>query len=326
MKVGMISLGCSRNLVDSEIILGSLKEGGFRIGDVEKGVDICVINTCAFIESARKESVDIVLEAAHLKKEKKIKKLIVCGCLPQLCRDELIKEMPEIDLVLGTSDYPKISRLIKDLLKGAKRQAISKDLVYIYDERSPRFMLTPRHYAYVKIAEGCSNFCTYCIISNLRGLYRSRPIGSIIKEIDALSKGAKLKEINIIGQDTTLFGIDRYGKPALSKLLKKICRLRNSVKWIRLLYTHPAHYNDELISTIRDEEKVCKYLDLPVQHISDKILKSMNRQTTKKDIIGLIDRLRKALPGLVLRTSIIVALSRRIGGGLQGTPRFRPRL
>lgn len=304
--VAITSLGCPRNLVDSEIILGSLKKSGFKVVDIDKGADVCIINTCAFVESARRESVDMILEAAHLKSEGKIKHMVICGCLPQLYKGELLKELPEADALIGPGDIPRIADIVNGLGKGVRRSAVSDSPTYIYDERSPRLVLTPRHYAYVKISEGCDNLCSYCIIRRLRGRLRSRPMGSVLKEVKGLSSGGRLKEVNIIGQDTTAYGMDLYGKRRLSELLKKICALSNSVRWVRLLYTHPAHYTDELIKTVRDEEKICKYLDLPVQHISDRILGRMNRRTTKRDIAGLIEKLRKYIPGLVLRTSIIV--------------------
>jgi len=304
-KATIISLGCARNLLDSEIIAGSLKRSGFKICDGEKPVDLCVINTCAFINSAREESIDSILEAVSLKRSGRIKHLVVCGCLPQLYKDKLSRELRDIDLVLGTADFPRIADFIKGLKNGFRRTAVSSRPSYLYDEDSPRLRLTPGHYAYVKISEGCSNFCSYCIISRLRGAFRSRRIESVVAEVNALSKGGALKEINLIGQDTTAFGIDRYGKTVFPALLKRLCCLKNNVRWVRILYTHPGHYTDELISTIRGEERICKYLDLPIQHISDKILKRMNRRTTKKGIMELIDKLRKKIPGVALRTSII---------------------
>jgi len=309
---GITSLGCPRNLIDSEVMIGSLKAAGFKIIDVEKNPDVCLVNTCAFIKSAREEAVDIILEVSQLKKEGKIKYLVICGCLPQMYKASLAKELKEADLLIGTSDLPKVAELIKELFTRVgqtgkrTRLEVSNHLDYLYDDKSPRHLLTPRHYAYVKIAEGCSNFCSYCIISRLRGSFRSRSIGSILKEVGALSKNTALREIDLIGQDTTSFGIDRYGKSALSVLLRRICEFKNRVKWIRLLYTHPAHYTNELISTIRDEEKICKYLDIPIQHISDSVLKRMNRKTAKGDIIELIDNVRRNIPGVTLRTSIIV--------------------
>ena len=306
-SVGIITLGCSRNLLDSEIILGSLKRSGFKIVNVEDGADVCIVNTCAFVKDAREESMDVILDAVQLKKEGKVKHLVVCGCLSQLYKEKVAEgPLREVDLVLGTNDFPKISLFLKTLKKGDNRTAVSTRLNYLYDENSPRFLLTPRHYAYVKVSEGCSNFCSYCIISHLRGNFRSRSIESIIEEVNKLSKTGALKEINLIGQDTTSFGIDRYGKIVFPELLRKLCRLKNSVRWIRILYTHPAHYTDELIRAIRDEDKICKYLDLPIQHISDRILKRMDRHTTKIDIMALVEKLRKNIPNIVLRTSIIV--------------------
>lgn len=292
--------------MDSEVILGSLKREGCRISDVEKGVDVCIVNTCAFIGPAREESIDAILEACRLKREGKAKHLVVCGCLPQLYRKDIAKSLEEVDLVLGTSDFIKIASFLKSLQKRRKtRQAISDDLNYLYDENSPRFLLTPRHYAYVKISEGCSNFCSFCIISRLRGRLRSRTIESVSEEVKRLASGNRLKEIILIGQDTTAFGIDRYGKMMLAELLKRICALKNNIRWVRILYTHPAHYTDELISVIRDEDKICKYLDIPVQHISDRMLRLMNRRTTKEEIVNLIENIRKRIPGVVLRTSVI---------------------
>lgn len=304
-KFAIISLGCSRNLVDSEVIAGALKERGFKACEVEDGVDVCVVNTCAFIESARKESIDAIMEIAELKKDGKVKKLVVCGCLPQLYKDKLFKALPEADLVLGTSDFPKIGRLIGALSR-KRHSEISARAGYLYDESSPRSSLTPRHYAYVKVSEGCSNLCSYCIIPRLRGSFRSRPIDSVVREVRGLARTGVLKEVNLVGQDTTLFGADRYGKKMLPDLLKRLCDLENSVKWIRVLYTHPAHYTDELIDTIRKEQKICKYLDLPIQHINDSVLQRMNRRTTRLQIMNLVEKLRKRIPNLVLRTSIIV--------------------
>jgi ribosomal protein S12 methylthiotransferase len=307
VKIGIISLGCPRNLVDSEIILGSLKKEGFYLSDgIGSGVDVFIINTCSFVKSAREESIDTILEAAGLKKEGKIKYLIVAGCLPQAYGTELLKSLPEVDSIIGTSDIPKIGNIVKSLIGGNKHSAVSALTEYLYNEKSPRFSLTAPHYAYVKISEGCDNLCSYCIISRLRGHFRSRTIDSVVKEVKGISSSGHLKEINLIGQDTTFFGMDIYGKSVLPQLLKKLTMLKNSIKWIRVLYTHPAHHMDEFIFTMRDEPKICKYLDLPIQHINDKILKKMNRHVTKKEIINLIEKIRKNIPGIALRTSIIV--------------------
>ncbi|MFA5146363.1 MAG: 30S ribosomal protein S12 methylthiotransferase RimO [Candidatus Omnitrophota bacterium] len=303
-KVGIVSLGCPRNLVDSEVMVGSLKRAGFELTDIENGVDICLVNTCSFIDSAREESIDAILQAASLKRDGKIRHMVVAGCLAQLGKKELLKDIPEIDLLIGTNDFHRIGELVKGLGHGVSC-AVSRKLDHLYTEDSPRSLLTPKHYAYVKIAEGCDNSCSYCIISRLRGSFRSRPMASIAGEIKRLSAGGDLREIDLIAQDTTLFGRDRPGKETLPALLRTICRMRTSVGWIRLLYTHPAHYSDDLIDTIAHEGKICKYLDIPVQHVSDSILKRMNRHTTKKAIIGLLEKIRKNVRGVTLRTSII---------------------
>jgi ribosomal protein S12 methylthiotransferase len=306
-KIGIVSLGCPRNLVDSEVMLGSLKGEGYEIADeVGDGVDLFIVNTCSFVHSAREESIDTIIEAAQLKKEGKIKRLIVCGCLPQLYNKKLLKSLPEVDSIVGTSDLAKINDIVKALLKDTPISSVSKKLNYLYNENSPRLYLTPPHFAYLKISEGCDNLCSYCIIPRLRGRFRSRSIESVIEEAKNMSLSGKIREINIIGQDTTLFGNDIYGRPSLPGLLKRIASLRSGVKWIRLLYTHPAHYSGKLIHTLRGEKKMCRYLDLPVQHISDRILKKMNRHTTKKEITRLIEKLRKNIPSLTLRTSVII--------------------
>ena len=306
LKVGLVSLGCARNLVDSEVILGSLKKEGFAVSNGLESVDICVINTCAFIGPAREESVDTVLAAGELKKEGRIKKLVVCGCLPQAYKKDLAIQLPEVDLFVGTSDFPRIGSLLNKLSGGKRAYAVSGTLDYLYDEKSPRFRLVPKHYAYVKISEGCSNFCSYCIISRLRGNFRSRTISSVMEEVAALSRGGFLKEIDLIGQDTTLFGFDIYGKTVLPELLGRLSSLKNGPEWVRILYTHPAHYTDAIIDAIRENDRICKYLDLPIQHISDDILKRMNRRTTKNDLVRLITKLKDDIPGIALRTSIIV--------------------
>lgn len=306
-RIGIVSLGCPRNLIDSEVMLGSLKKARHEIYDeLADGLDVFIINTCSFVESAREESVEAIMQAAQFKKEGRIKYIIVAGCLSQQYHDKLLKMLPEADALVGTSDFFKIADIVDSLLNRQAPPAVSRTLDYLYDEDSPRFLLTPPHYAYVKIAEGCDNLCSYCIISRLRGRFRSRTVESVVNEVKALSKSGALKEINLIAQDTTLFGKDIYGKSAFARLLKDIAALKNSVKWIRVLYTHPAHYTDELIDVVRDEPKICKYLDVPVQHINDGILKKMNRHTTKKDIISLLDRLRRGIPGVALRTSVIV--------------------
>jgi ribosomal protein S12 methylthiotransferase len=296
----VVSLGCPRNLVDSEVMAGTLSAEGYKAVKIEEGADVAIVNTCAFVDSAREESIDAIIEAAQFKKDGKVKYLVVCGCLPQLYKKKLSNELPEVDLIIGTSDFPKIAELLKGLGKPEGRVVVSSQRNYLYDESAPRSQFTPGHYAHVKISEGCSNFCSYCIISKLRGEFRSRRIESAIEEARRISESGKVKEIVLIGQDTTLYGADIYGKPILHELLRRLCNLENNVKWIRLLYTHPAHYTDELIDLIANEDKVCNYLDLPIQHISDKILRLMNRGVTRKQIEELIIKLRKRIPFAIL--------------------------
>lgn len=305
-KVAITSLGCPRNLVDSEVLAGHLKKDGFRVSGIDEGADVLIINTCSFVGSAREEAIDTILGASQLKKDGKIKYIVVAGCLPQMYKGGLLDELPEVDAILGTGDISKIGDIVKGLKSGRRSSVVSDRSNYLYDENSPRESLLPKHYAYIKISEGCDNFCSYCAISQIRGRLRSRTIESVIREAKALLSPGYLREINLIGQDTSLFGKDIYGKPVLAKLLKELAGLKNGVRWVRLLYTHPAHYTDELIETIRDEGKICKYLDMPIQHASDSVLARMNRPTTKKDIAGLIERLRGDIPSLTLRTSVIV--------------------
>jgi ribosomal protein S12 methylthiotransferase len=303
-KISIISLGCARNLVDSELIIGKLKSKGFVIVEDADSSDIVIINTCAFIEDAKREAIDIILKAVTLKKEKRIRKLVVCGCLAQRYCEQLKKDIPEIDAILGVDDFKNISKAISSILRNEKFIAINPPGA-IHSDKDPRLFLTPSHYAYVKVAEGCDNRCSYCAIYNIRGKLRSRPLSSIISEIKVFSSRMRRAEINIIAQDTTSYGMDRYGKFMLPKLLKKICRLK-CAHWIRLLYTHPRHFTDELIDTIAEEHSICKYIDLPIQHISDKILSGMNRRINARQIESLIKKIRDRIPDVALRTSVIV--------------------
>ena len=300
----VITLGCPRNLVDAEVLTGKLKKRGFRILDkFEKGC-VVVLNTCAFIEDAKRESIDFILRLADLKKSGGLLRLIIAGCLSQRYSKDLKKDIKEIDAIFGSSTFPQIPGCMERILNGEKVIAVEKEPRFLYDHKSPRRILTPRHSAYVKIQEGCMNFCSYCVIPRIRGPYRSRDTGSVLNEIRSLkNKGAR--EINLIGQDTTLYGAERGEKFALAKLLKKASAIMKS-GWLRLLYTHPAHYNDRLIKVIAGEAPVCKYLDLPIQHINDKILKRMHRRVSKKKVIDLIKKLRKNIPNVAIRTSVIV--------------------
>ncbi|MFH0732685.1 MAG: 30S ribosomal protein S12 methylthiotransferase RimO [Candidatus Omnitrophota bacterium] len=302
--VGIVSLGCPRNMVDSEVMLGALKKAGYTIKMSAENCDIALINTCAFIEDAKQEAIDVILQAAKLKQEGKIKFLIVAGCLAQRYHKALEKKIPEVDAFLGTSDFDKITDAVSTVLKNKKATYVSEP-TKIYTHKFPRLSLTPSYSTYIKIAEGCNNRCSYCAIYKIRGNYRSRPMDSIIKEIESITAKSEISELNIIAQDTTSYGSDIYGKYKLTDLLKKIAALKKA-HWIRLLYTHPRHFTDELMDVIKNENAVCKYIDLPIQHISDTILEKMNRRTTKVQIESLINKIRKRIPGVVLRTSVIV--------------------
>lgn len=276
-KVGILSLGCPRNLVDSEAILGRLSLKGHKIVDL-KDADIGIINTCAFIEEAKRESIDAILGLIDLKKEGRLKKVIVYGCLAQRYKTELQKELPEVDAFVG-----KIS----------------------LNHDAACFSITPKHFAYLKICESCVNNCSYCVIPKIKGKFTSLPMSSCIAKVEKFNSG-RLCELNIIGQDISAYGLDLYKAKKLPVLLKKIIKSASDIGWIRLLYLYPSRVSEELIEVIKGEEKICKYIDLPIQHINDRILKLMNRQTKKADIIKLIEKLRKEIPGVAIRTSCIV--------------------
>lgn len=303
-NIFIISLGCPRNLVDTEVLVGLLKKTGYNVIYEYKEGCIAIINTCGFIKDAKTESIDMILKIAELRKKKKIKALLVMGCLSQRYSKELMKDMPEIDAVFGSSTFTSIPDCINKIITGEKIVMVEKEPNFLYHHEMPRSIMTPRHSVYVKVQEGCMNFCSYCAIPSIRGRFRSRELDSVLEEIASFRKHSA-KEINIIGQDTTLYGVDRYKKSMLAELLKKASKIMKD-GWIRLLYTHPAHYNKDLLDVIRDEASICKYLDLPIQHISDKILKRMNRHVKSEDIKKLIDAIRKKIPGVAIRTSVIV--------------------
>jgi len=308
MKIGIKSLGCPKNFVDTEVICGILRENGYQISGKIDNSDIVIVNTCSFIRDAVEESIEEILNLVKLKKEGKIKHIIVTGCLPQRYKDDnLSQELPEVDAFLGTGDLLEIDKVIKNILQGEQIYKVSPKPNFLYNHNTPRTILTPQHYAYIKISEGCQNNCSYCLIPKLRGNHRSRKMEDIIEEVKRLSEKQNLSEIVLIGQDTTLYGTDLYGAYKLAELLKKLSLLRlNNLKWIRLLYTHPVHYNDELIEVVASYPKICSYLDLPLQHISDKILRRMNRPIEKNKVISLINKLRDRIPNLTLRTTFIV--------------------
>jgi len=304
-KFYILSLGCPRNLVDSEVLQGLLREKGAVISDEAENADVAIVNTCGFIQDAKQESIDAILQLAELKKAGKIKKLIVTGCLSQRYPKELTEEIKEIDGVFGTSDFTGIPEAAAAILAGETVREVSSDPGFLYDHTAERDLLTPAHYAYLKIQEGCSNRCSYCVIPDLKGPLRSRTVASIIREVREIRASRDIKELILIGQDTTAFGIDRTGRSELAELLREVAPAMKE-GWLRLLYTHPAHFTDELIDVIEGTGNICRYIDLPVQHASDKILKDMNRRFTRGEIDDLIRRLRERIKGLVLRTSVIV--------------------
>ena len=293
-KVGMVSLGCDKNRVDSEIILGKMSNE-YEITNDPKNADIIIVNTCGFIESAKQESIDTILEMANYKINYKCKLLIATGCLTQRYGEELRNLIPEIDIMLGVNDYNKINEFITDFIDGNKK---ASELLNYSDENineGKRILTTQKESAYIRIAEGCNNFCTYCIIPKIRGKFRSRKMENIINEAKDLSESG-VKEIILIAQDTTLYGSDIYEKKSLHLLIRELSKIEG-IKWIRVLYCYPEEIYDELIDEIASNEKVVKYLDLPIQHISDNILKLMGRKTSKQDIINKINKLREKVSG-----------------------------
>ena len=301
-KVGMVSLGCDKNRVDSELILGSINKF-YEITNNPKDAEIIIINTCGFIESAKQESIDTILEMAEYKKTHKCKMIIATGCLTQRYGDELLELIPEIDILMGVNDYMKLHKLIVDFIKTEQRVSSTTYKDEGVNE-GERILTTNSHTAYLRIAEGCNNFCTYCIIPKIRGKFRSRSKESILAEANSLVNQG-VKEIILIAQDLTNYGEDLYGKNQLHVLVNELSEIEG-LEWIRLLYCYPEEITDELIEVIANNPKVMKYLDLPIQHISNNILKMMARKTNKETIIGKIDLLREKVPGITLRTSLIV--------------------
>lgn len=306
-KVGLVSLGCSKNTIDSELIKGILKAESFIETEELLEADVIIINTCGFIEDAKRESIENILELSNLKEEGNCKALIVAGCLSERYKDQLLEEIPEIDGVIGTGNVEEISEVVKRCLKGEK---VSKfgSINSEYLERSERILLEESHTAYVKISEGCDNLCTYCIIPKLRGKYRSRKIENIVKETERLVSNG-VKEVILIAQDTSKYGTDLYGENKLPELLRELGKIEK-LKWIRMLYIYPETFNDKIIQEIKTNSKVVKYVDIPIQHISNSVLKRMNRTVTKDQITTLIDKLRKEIEGIVIRTTLIVGFPR----------------
>jgi ribosomal protein S12 methylthiotransferase len=303
-KISMVSLGCPKNLVDAEIMLGFLDREGYEITTDEKDADIIIVNTCSFIKEAKQESVDAILDLADRKHDGRCKLLIVTGCLPQRYQEELCHELPEVDIFIGTGDYPRIAEIIAEKRGTSEQLRYIGDPNFIFDEDSPRLKSTPVYSAYLKIAEGCSNCCSYCVIPSLRGSYRSRPVEALVKEARRLVAGGA-RELNLIAQDVTNYGADLERNPSLEDLIRRLAEIED-LRWIRLLYAYPNGITDGLIQLIKEEEKVCKYLDIPLQHISDPILSRMNRRSTAEEIRTLLAKLRREIPEIALRTSLIV--------------------
>ena len=302
MNILFISLGCDKNLVDSEVMLGLLDKKGYQIVDSEEDADIIVVNTCCFIHDAKEESIQTILEMAEYKKEGKLKALIVTGCLAQRYQQEIIDEIPEVDAVLGTTSYDHIVEAVEEALAG-NGHFVLEDVDALPDVKEKRLVTTGGHYAYMKIAEGCDKHCTYCIIPKLRGNYRSVPMEKLLAEAKDLADQG-VKELILVAQETTVYGKDLYGEKSLHKLLRELCKI-SGIQWIRILYCYPEEIYDELIQTIKEENKVCHYLDLPIQHASDAVLKRMGRRTSKAQLVEIIEKLRKEIPDISLRTTLI---------------------
>ncbi len=302
MKILFVSLGCDKNLVDSEEMLGLLTRNHHEITDDETEADSIIVNTCFFIGDAKEESVNTILEMAEYKKSGSCKALIVTGCLAQRYKSEIIEEIPEVDAVIGTSSYTEIVKAMESAAAGTAFECF-RSIDELPEDVGERVLTTGGHFGYLKIAEGCDKHCTYCIIPKLRGKFRSVPMERLVKQAEAMAaKG--VKELILVAQETTVYGTDIYGKKSLHILLQELCKIKG-IRWIRILYCYPEEIYDELIETIKTEKKVCHYLDIPIQHASDNILKRMGRRTSKQELIDIITKLRKEIPDIVLRTTLI---------------------
>ena len=302
MKILFISLGCDKNLVDTEVMLGLLASRGYEMTDDETEADIIVINTCCFIHDAKEESIQNILEMAEYKKEGRVQALIVTGCLAQRYRQEILDEIPEVDEVLGTTAYDRILDAVDAALAGTHSVMLS-DLEALPLPDTKRLVTTGGHFAYLKIAEGCDKHCTYCIIPKIRGNFRSVPMERLLREARELAEQG-VKELILVAQETTLYGKDLYGEKSLHKLIRELCRI-SGLRWIRILYCYPEEITDDLIQVMKEEPKVCHYLDLPIQHASDAVLRRMGRRTSKQELQDIIGKLRREIPDICLRTTLI---------------------
>lgn len=300
-KILFISLGCDKNLVDTEVMLGELAGNGYTFTQEEREADIIIVNTCCFIRDAKEESIETILELAEWKKTGQVKAFLVTGCLAERYREEIQTEIPEVDAVIGITDIHSIAQAVEETLAGAARNHIGEGDACFSNGR--RMVTTGGHYAYLKIAEGCDKRCTYCIIPKIRGSYRSTPMERLLEEARGLVS-AGVRELILVAQETTLYGVDLYGKKMLPQLLRELCQIEE-LHWIRILYCYPEEITEELIEVIKEEQKICRYLDIPIQHASDEVLKRMGRRTTKKDLQEIIGKLRGEIPDICLRTTLI---------------------
>lgn len=300
-KVGMVSLGCEKNRVDAEMLMYSLREHGYQLVEDVADADVAIVNTCGFIESAKQESIDEIIELGKLKAEGKIKKIIVTGCLAQRYKQEIMENLFEVDAVAGIGANQNIAEIVDQTLKNEKPEVFPDKLLLPLDGK--RIQSTPFYYSYIKIAEGCSNCCSYCAIPLIRGKFRSREIENILQEAKGLAENG-VKELIVIAQDTTKYGSDIYGEPSLAKLLKELCKI-DGLKWIRVLYCYPENLTDELIDTIANEEKIVKYIDLPMQHCSKAVLEKMNRKGNMETLREKVNKLRSKIPDITIRTTFI---------------------
>lgn len=304
MKLALISLGCSKNLVDSEHYLGILsKRKGMELTSEIPEADIVIVNTCGFIGDAKEESIQTILEVSEFKETGNLKKIIVAGCLAQKYSEEILKELPEVDAVIGTGDVDKIEKVVDEILAG-KKAVETKNMTFLANANTDRVLTTAPHTAYLKISEGCNRACTYCIIPQMRGRLRSRSIEDIVEEAKKLVASG-VREINLLAQETTEYGIDLYGDKKLAALMKELCKIEG-LKWLRTYYMHPEYVTDELIEVMKSEDKICKYFDVPIQHVSDNILRNMARAKNGEQVKSVLNRIRKAIPDATIRTTLIV--------------------
>lgn len=303
MNVFFVSLGCDKNLVDSEVMLGILNREGYQIVDQEEEADVIVVNTCCFIHDAKEESIETILECAQYKKTGRLQVLVVTGCLAQRYKDDILAEIPEVDVVLGSSSYDEIAAVIHKAVSDKQKITLDKGINYLSKVTGGRIGSAESYCSYLKIAEGCDKHCTYCIIPKLRGSYRSIPMEDVLANAKELAQNGAV-ELNLVAQEITVYGVDLYGKKMLPTLLKKLCEIEE-IKWIRLLYCYPEEITEELIDVMAEEEKICHYIDMPIQHSEDAVLKRMGRRTSKAELVQVIRHLRERIPDIAIRTTLI---------------------